>query len=285
MTILSINFRGLRRKEESQTPTRAQTRIGESGKAACLAHEHPLGNDEDTATVSVSSGLSSDSEDLAVPKPRFSFRTMGGAFCSTLMRSPCLVLDGAKDDSSDNSGGEAQPMLKSKPTKNKWKSSQIPGYHRHSPPASPPTANTLGYESDHSTDTQLILKRQPRKRDLPDCWYFSSNHVLINRERSKRDIRSLVRCSKIDALAREHATYMARKGDVRFAKRIAVDGPSRRIGQNVASGTSIREIHIGMMTRSKGDKNNILDTRYSKFGMGTAKGPDGRLYLCQIFRG
>lgn len=59
-----------------------------------------------------------------------------------------------------------------------------------------------------------------------------------------------------------------------------------RVGENVAVGNSIKEIHLAMMSDSIADKNNILDRRYIYLGMGTAKSEvTGKLYLCQIFQG
>lgn len=59
---------------------------------------------------------------------------------------------------------------------------------------------------------------------------------------------------------------------------------SRRMGENVASGANIREIHKEMM-KVPTDRHNILHRRYVNFGMATAPGKDGKLYLCQVFRG
>jgi uncharacterized protein YkwD len=60
--------------------------------------------------------------------------------------------------------------------------------------------------------------------------------------------------------------------------------PSRRLGENVAFGRSIRDMHEMMMKISGSDKNNILDRRFLTMGMGTAKGSNGGYYMCQIFR-
>jgi hypothetical protein len=59
-----------------------------------------------------------------------------------------------------------------------------------------------------------------------------------------------------------------------------------RIGENVAVGNTIQEIHMAMMSDSIADRNNILDRRYVYFGMGTAKSQrSGKIYVCQIFQG
>mmetsp|Transcript_93262 Transcript_93262/g.139919 ORF Transcript_93262/g.139919 Transcript_93262/m.139919 type:complete len:81 (+) Transcript_93262:542-784(+) len=58
---------------------------------------------------------------------------------------------------------------------------------------------------------------------------------------------------------------------------------AKRIGANVGKGASVNDIHKYMMTSSVSDKNNIIDRRFVSMGVGTAKGADGTLYMCQIF--
>mmetsp|Transcript_4051 Transcript_4051/g.6933 ORF Transcript_4051/g.6933 Transcript_4051/m.6933 type:complete len:137 (-) Transcript_4051:179-589(-) len=132
-----------------------------------------------------------------------------------------------------------------------------------------------------------------RSRKLPGMWYYSSNHIMINKDRTKRQVAPLTRLPELDELARQHAAAMAQQGQVFHSMTTMTTttssvpgGRFRRMGENVASGSSIKDIHREMMMKSLGDKNNILDRRYTYMGVGTAKSPtDGRLYLCQIFRG
>jgi hypothetical protein len=126
-----------------------------------------------------------------------------------------------------------------------------------------------------------------RSRDLPTTWYYSSNHVMVNRERTKRTIAPLVRMIELDEIAREHVEDMAEQNttfhsDTSFL-RMPFNQPAR-LGENVAKGRSIRKIHNQMMDSSS-VTNNILDRRYTHFGMATAKASDGELFICQIFRG
>jgi uncharacterized protein YkwD len=140
--------------------------------------------------------------------------------------------------------------------------------------------------TDEMEELGLIMARS---RQLPGTWYYSSNHVLVNKERTKRGIAPLIRKVELDELARKIAASMAESQSVRHSNphdlMFELQAPCRRLGENVASGSSIREIHRGMMQTSQADKNNILDRRYTSMGMGTALGSDGELYLCQIFRG
>lgn len=155
--------------------------------------------------------------------------------------------------------------------------------------ASLPRSPLVDQESDKDEPTQDKADRiMDRSRDLPNTWYYSSNHVMVNRERSERTIALLVRMPELDEIAREHAEAMA-KENRKFhsdptSLKMKLSQPARRLGENVAKGGTIREIHRKMMTISS-DAYNILNSCYSHFGMATAKASDGELYICQIFRG
>jgi hypothetical protein len=157
-------------------------------------------------------------------------------------------------------------------------------------PNSPSVASDPYSDDDEPIQEKVdrIMARAHRSRDLPSTCYYSSNHVMINRERTKRTITPLVRMRELDEIAREHVEAMA-KENRKFhsdpsSLKMKLSPPERRMGENVAKGDTIREIHREMMTISS-DTNNILDSRYSQFGMATAKASDGELYICQIFRG
>lgn len=128
-----------------------------------------------------------------------------------------------------------------------------------------------------------------RSRKLPGTWYYSSNHIMINNERVRRDLDPLTRESELDAVARWHAEAMANVDTLHHSdpcqlKMKMMGMPCKVIGENVAKGIAIRSIHNNML-ENPCDMENILDPRYTRFGMATARGSDGNLYLCQIFRG
>jgi uncharacterized protein YkwD len=132
--------------------------------------------------------------------------------------------------------------------------------------------------------TDLIMARSRR---LPGTSYYSSNHIMVNRERTKRKIAPFVRMAELDGIAREHAEAMA-KENRKFhsdpsSLQMKLRQPARRLGENLAKGGTIREIHREMMV-TPSDANVILSSHYTHFGMATAKASDGELYLCQIFR-
>jgi uncharacterized protein YkwD len=114
------------------------------------------------------------------------------------------------------------------------------------------------------------------EEELPSTSYFASNHILVNRERMKRGLRPLNRNRAMDDLAREHAAKMASSsGKAPLATTF--------VG-NVLRGASIRAIHRATMIERDGrERYNILNPYFQEFGVGTAKGQDGMLYMCQLF--
>jgi hypothetical protein len=131
------------------------------------------------------------------------------------------------------------------------------------------------------------LKLDVQKPGLPSAWYFSSSHVFINRERQSRGIPPLYRSSELDILARDQAERMAmREGIFHSCKSVGELKQflrSSHAGENIQRGKNIRKMHVDMMTSSS-HRCNVLSDSFSHFGMGTAKGEDGRLYLVQLFR-
>jgi len=126
---------------------------------------------------------------------------------------------------------------------------------------------------------------------LPDTTYYCSNHVLVNRERVAHGLGQLQRSRFLDELALSHAKAMAQESrlfhvvDSRAALQQLVQSDSA--AQNMVRGRNIRSMHACMMMSdlSKQSIRNILSPSVKEFGMGTAKGADGLLYMVQFFRG
>jgi hypothetical protein len=55
------------------------------------------------------------------------------------------------------------------------------------------------------------------------------------------------------------------------------------VAENVQSGDSITQMHQHVTKDQKVSFQNIMGN-FEEFGMATAKGTDGKLYLCQLFR-
>jgi hypothetical protein len=139
---------------------------------------------------------------------------------------------------------------------------------------------------DEDEEAKALDRIMARARELPTTWYYSSNHVMVNRERAKRVIAPLVRMVELDEIAREHAEDMAEQNTTFHsdASFLRIKFRPAQLGQNVAKGGSIREIHKQMMI-TPSDTKCILDMGYTRFGMATAKASDGELFICQIFLG
>lgn len=126
-------------------------------------------------------------------------------------------------------------------------------------------------------------------RNLPtSSWYYSSNHIMVNNERKRNNVHPLTRKHELDTSARWHAINMAAENRLHHAVpadlQREIGRPCRIIGVNVFRGENVRSIHNNMM-ESPSDVRNMIDLRYVQFGMATARGPEGDLFLCQIFIG
>lgn len=145
-------------------------------------------------------------------------------------------------------------------------------------------------DSEDSFEGELSLqKRMSYSKKVPSMWYYSSNHIMINKERAKRNLPQLTRRTELDEIARHRAEEMATAqslfhGDSQKLQACLGDTSSpHKIGENVARGPSIRVINVGMLG-NVADRNNMLDRSYQFMGVGTSKGVDGKLYLCQLFQ-
>ncbi|KAL3917166.1 MAG: hypothetical protein SGILL_004844 [Bacillariaceae sp.] len=117
---------------------------------------------------------------------------------------------------------------------------------------------------------------QYKEEEIHSTSYFASNHVLVNRERMKRGLRPLTRNIHMDDLARKSAQSMAESNGLNPLRTTYVG--------NVLRGDSIRAIHRSTMQQKQGrERANLLNPYFQEFGVGTCKGTDGMLYMCQLF--
>jgi uncharacterized protein YkwD len=117
---------------------------------------------------------------------------------------------------------------------------------------------------------------QYKEEEIHSTSYFASNHVLVNRERMKRGLRPLTRNISMDEMARKSAQAMAESNGLNSLKTTYVG--------NVLRGESIRSIHRSTMQQKQGrERANLLNPYFQEFGVGTCKGSDGMLYMCQLF--
>jgi hypothetical protein len=203
------------------------------------------------------------------------FETIGGVYATDVANASGKESIKTFDTQSSQDSTEA------------WISSDSPAHHEGSPLVL--WIHRTDKADKRLSDEEILGRIMMRSRKLPQhpgC--FASNHIMINSERTRRLIPPLTRCPEMDELAREQAARMASVNDLSHSHQ--ADLQERlgqhclRLGENMTRGPDIKTIHKAMIT-SLADRNNILDRRFTWMGIGTAKGPDGTLYLCQLFRG
>jgi uncharacterized protein YkwD len=112
---------------------------------------------------------------------------------------------------------------------------------------------------------------------------------LLNKERALHNLPPLVRTSFLDKIALEHAVTLARERVIVHSVASAAElhvklHAQTSVAENVQSGQSMQEMHeITMMQVGSSSYNNILGL-FEEVGIGKARGKDGRLYMCQVFR-
>ena len=176
-------------------------------------------------------------------------------------------------------------MLDERPTLPSRKQNSLLIVEKQSPP--PPVL--LLQQQRESTpqeqeESSVLLPQSPERRH--QTWYYSSNHVLVNRERVSHGLPPLHRSVVLDERARQVAVWAAEGKSLRGL--VSGQDAHTYLSGNVLVGSSIRTIHDQIVERSsthcQRECRNILNPDYTEFGMGTYKDPQsGRLYLCQLF--
>ena len=121
--------------------------------------------------------------------------------------------------------------------------------------------------------------------NMPETRFYSSNHVMINKERVLHCLPKLSRCQELDEIARNHAILMLEsKKTIPELDRTynCKSGQDLTIGLNVAYGKKIRDLQRCLMNK-KCEKKNILNEEFKRMGVATAQDDKGYIYLCQIF--
>lgn len=107
---------------------------------------------------------------------------------------------------------------------------------------------------------------------------------LVNQERANHNLPALKKSSFLENLANMHALALATRGRVEHSandvQELQARLHSKCVGENVQSGASVRAMHEA---QSDVLRRNILGN-FNQFGVGTAKGTDGKIYMCQLFR-
>ena len=136
------------------------------------------------------------------------------------------------------------------------------------------------------------LTEDETHRLIPGMLGFQSAHTLINHERMTRGRARLHRSVYLDNLCVEHARKMARASNgvlmhsVQTTAQLKELVGSDHAGENIQRGPSVRAMHAEAMSRpTQSAFKNIMGEKFTEFGMGTAVGKDGKLYMAQLFRG
>lgn len=115
----------------------------------------------------------------------------------------------------------------------------------------------------------------------------SSSSDLVaytNSARADRGMGTLSIAADLTRVAQRHAEWMAAHRTLAHSSNL---GGSvccwRAIGENVGMGSSAREIFDAFMG-SASHRSNILSSRYTQIGVGSARSGDGRLWVDQVFR-
>jgi len=121
---------------------------------------------------------------------------------------------------------------------------------------------------------------------FPDPSYFSSNHILVNRERAACNLPQLLRSPYLDGVARERAAYLALQMSLEplTPRQVKEKCSSSIAAENIVRGSSVRAMHEQCMSELPKHMERILSPRFNEMGMGTAMGKDGNLYMVQYFR-
>ena len=115
---------------------------------------------------------------------------------------------------------------------------------------------------------------------------------MVNAARESEGLPTLSADEKLDQLAQEHSQRMfdtktvghdVGNGDPK-ARVNAAGIHSRATGENVAAASSLERAHRALWA-SPSHRGNVLEPRFSHVGIGVVKGPDGRVWVTEIFTG
>lgn len=101
---------------------------------------------------------------------------------------------------------------------------------------------------------------------------------LVNESRAEHGLPGLAWRDDVAWVAEDHSEDMNASGELRHNDAYFSDESRRRhgartLGENVAYGPSVREVHDALMA-SPSHRDNILDPRFSVIGIGIVRGTD-----------
>jgi hypothetical protein len=103
-------------------------------------------------------------------------------------------------------------------------------------------------------------------------------------ERSGAGLTPYAGAGDLVDVARRHAARMAAEGRLHHNPSLGSEVQDwEAVGENVGVGASVDDIHRAFMA-SASHRHAILSTAFTEVGLGVAFGPDGRLWVAQVFR-
>ena len=112
-----------------------------------------------------------------------------------------------------------------------------------------------------------------------------SSAIAVNDTRSGVGRSTLTLEADLSAVAQSHAEAMARSGRL-YHSYTSSRPPSgyHTVGENVGRGHTVSGIHNALRA-SPGHYSNMVNPSFRAFGVGSAYGSDGKLYVTQLFAG
>lgn len=112
-----------------------------------------------------------------------------------------------------------------------------------------------------------------------------SSAVAVNDTRASVGRSTLTLEADLSAIAQRHAKAMAGSGRL-YHSYTSSRPPAgyRTVGENVGRGHTVSGIHSALRA-SSGHYSNMVNPSFRAFGVGSAYGSDGKLYVTQIFAG
>ena len=149
-----------------------------------------------------------------------------------------------------------------------------------------------GQREERADDGTSRLHRHYLLHSKSEQYVFTE----VNRLRTDRGLRPLIRNAKLQKAARQHSYDMASLG---YFGHVDLAGRNleqrllpfrvswKRIAENVAKclGPDPGQMAMEGWLQSKGHKRNIFDPDFSETGIGAYIGPDEEVTFCQIFLG
>ena len=110
----------------------------------------------------------------------------------------------------------------------------------------------------------------------------------INQFRLRATLPALSPCPHLNEYATKHAERMAAQESaahsVRSAEELQENLMAMDVAENVATGANLNELHVAVTEPNSCSRANLLGD-FIHMGVGVARGKNGQLYMCQVFRG